>query len=213
VSSMETWQPLLVPTVATAEGLMRVAENDAAPVPLGPRPSARVPDWSREACAPFAWRPGQQLMRALRDYAVGRELGGVSGRLRQKLAVLRHRFWSVMAGAEIPLNAGRIEGGLLMPHPNGVVVHPAAKVGPNCLLFQQVTLGTGPRPGLPKLGGAVEVGPGAKVLGGVTVGDFAVIGANAVVIEDVPAGAVAVGIPAVVKLDARRASRARDLAR
>jgi len=86
-----------------------------------------------------------------------------------------------------------------MPHPNGVVVHPDTQIGPNCLLFQQVTLGAGPKPGAPRLGGHVDVGAGAKVLGGVVIGDHATIGANAVVIGDVPAGAVAVGVPAVVK--------------
>jgi serine O-acetyltransferase len=202
VQSTDTWQPLLVPTVATAEGRMRVAENDSKPVPF--RPSAREPDWTREACAAFTWRPGKQLVRAFRAYEAGRETGGLLGSLQQKVAVLRHRFWSVVAGAELPLNTRRIDGGLLMPHPNGVVVHPDVEMGPNCLLFQQVTLGTGPREGLPKLGGSVEVGPGAKVLGGITIGDYATIGANAVVIEDVPPGAVAVGIPAVIKLDARR---------
>ncbi|WP_236544513.1 serine O-acetyltransferase [Roseovarius atlanticus] len=84
-----------------------------------------------------------------------------------------------------------------MLHPNGVVVHPDAVIGPNCILFQQVTLGTnrGDK-GAPQLGGHVDVGPGAKILGPVTIGDHAVIGANAVVLHDVPAGATAVGVPA-----------------
>ncbi len=54
--------------------------------------------------------------------------------------MLRHRFWSVVTGADIPLGC-RIGGGLLLPHPNGVVIHPDAAIGPNCLIFQQVTLG------------------------------------------------------------------------
>ncbi|MET0284584.1 MAG: serine acetyltransferase [Polyangiales bacterium] len=204
MQTIETWQPLLVPTVATADGLMRVADNDSEPVPYLARPSAHEPDWSREACAALSWLPSRQLMRAYRSYSAGAATGGVRGALQRKLAVLHHRFWSAVSGAELPLNTRRVEGGLMMPHPNGVVVHPDAEIGPNCLLFQQVTLGTGPREGVPKLGGSVEIGPGAKVLGGVTIGDFATIGANAVVIDDVPAGAVAVGVPAVIKLDARR---------
>ena len=84
-----------------------------------------------------------------------------------------------------------------MPHPNGIVVHPEAKVGPNCLLLQQVTLGTGGRvPGAPVLEARVDVGAGAKVLGGVTLGRGAKVGANAVVLTDVPAGHTAVGVPA-----------------
>lgn len=97
-------------------------------------------------------------------------------------------------GTDIPLNS-RIAGGLLLPHPNGIVVHPESEIGPNCLLFQQVTLGS-LATGAPTLGGNVMVGAGAKLLGGITVGDNARIGANAVVLEDVPAGATVVGIPA-----------------
>jgi serine O-acetyltransferase len=176
-------------------GQVRTTET-GAPVS---RPSSQVIDWSREQCAPFEWKPARQLMRAVRDYRRARERGGVIGTLERKSAVLRHRFWAAVSGAEIPLNSSRIAGGLLIPHPNGVVIHPDAKLGPNCLVFQQVTIGTGPVPGVPTLGGCVDVGPGAKILGGVTIGDGAIIGANSVVIHDVPAGAVAVGVPAVIK--------------
>jgi len=54
----------------------------------------------------------------------------------------------------------------------------------------------GPKPGAPILGGHVDVGAGAKILGGVKIGDHAIIGANAVVIQDVPPRATAVGVPA-----------------
>jgi serine O-acetyltransferase len=163
-----------------------------------PALSAEHPDWTREACSRWEWHPSRQLMRALRDYQRTREQTGLLSRFRKRWAVLRHRFWSAVTGADIPLNCN-IAGGLLLPHPNGVVVHPDAQIGPNCMLFQQVTVGTGPKPGLPRLGGHVDVGPGAKILGGVHIGDHAVIGANAVVLCDVPAGSVAVGVPAVVK--------------
>jgi serine O-acetyltransferase len=119
--------------------------------------------------------------------------------MERALAVLRHRFWQAVSGAEIPA-ATRIGGGLLLPHPNGVVVHPQAVIGPNCLLFQQVTLGTNGSPAAPVLGGHVDVGAGAKVLGGITIGDHAKIGANAVVISDVPARATAVGVPARIRI-------------
>lgn len=116
----------------------------------------------------------------------------------RRWAVLRFRFWSVVTGADIPLNC-RIGGGLLLVHPNGIVIAPGVEIGPNCLLLQQVTLGFGGKiPGVPTLGGHVDVGAGAKVLGGVRIGDNAKIGANAVVLCDVPAGATAVGVPARV---------------
>jgi serine O-acetyltransferase len=112
----------------------------------------------------------------------------------RKIAVLRHRFWSAVTGADIPLGT-RIGGGLLLPHPNGIVIHPDSTIGPNCLIFQQVTLGVGVD-GAPRIGGHVDIGTGAKILGGVTIGEHSKIGANAVVLTDVPKFATAVGIPA-----------------
>jgi serine O-acetyltransferase len=160
--------------------------------------SATAPDWSREAKPFWAWMPSRSLLAALRDHeraSASREPGAA---LQRKWAVLRHRFWSVVTGADIALGC-RIGGGLLLPHPNGVVVHCDVVIGPNCLIFQQVTLGVGGG-GVPTLGGHVDVGAGAKVLGGIHIGDHALIGANAVVLIDVPAGATAAGIPATIKL-------------
>jgi serine O-acetyltransferase len=124
-----------------------------------------------------------------------------------KWCVISYRFWSCVTGAEIPLST-RIEGGLLLPHPNGIVVHPQVRIGANCLIFQQVTLGTGgKKPGVPTLGGRVDVGAGAKILGGVQIGDYVRIGANAVVLDDVPGGSTAVGVPArLVVADLNEAS-------
>lgn len=160
------------------------------------RPAAVVPDWGRERCERF-WEPGRRLLRAVRRYQRYRSAGWWAAPLRL-WCVVRYRAWSAVAGAEIPLNC-RLGGGLLIPHPNGIVIHPDAVVGPNCLIFQQVTIGAGgPKPGVPTVGGHVDIGAGAKLLGGITVGDHARIGANAVVLCDVPAGATAVGVPARV---------------
>ncbi len=93
----------------------------------------------------------------------------------RKNAMLRHRFWSIVTGAEIPVSC-HIGGGLLIPHPNGIVLNGHVTIGPNCLIFQQVTLGDGGRvPGVPTVGGHVDIGAGAKVLGGVHIGDHAKI--------------------------------------
>ncbi len=165
---------------------------------MGTEPSATVPDWSRERCGLLAWDPGRQMLRALRDYQALLGRRGPAAKLARHAAAARHRYWSAIAGCDVPLNS-EIGGGLLLPHPNGIVIHPAVKVGPNCLLFQQVTIGHGGRiPGVPVLGGHVDVGAGAKILGGVRIGAHAKIGANAVVLTDVPEGATAVGIPARV---------------
>lgn len=160
------------------------------------RPSAAHPDWSREAKAFFAWCPARSLLASIRAYQRARGSKLPWHVLLRMLAVLRHRFWSMATGADIPVNC-HIAGGLLLPHPNGVVVHPGSEIGPNCLLFQQVTLGTVQgKGGTPRLGGNVVIGAGAKLLGPISVGDHALIGANAVVLQDVPAGATSVGIPA-----------------
>lgn len=85
----------------------------------------------------------------------------------------------------------------MLTHPNGIVIHPKVIIGPNCLIFHQVTIGTGgPIPGVPCIGGHVDIGAGAKILGGVSIGDHVKVGANAVVLCDVPDYATAVGVPA-----------------
>jgi len=150
------------------------------------------------------WEPSRQLIESIRDYSNARKLGGVVGKVQCKVSVLRHRFWSIVTGADIPLNTYALGIGLELPHPNGVVIHHQSQIGPDCRIFQQVTIGTGSKPGLPRLGARVWVGAGAKVLGGVVVGDDAIIGANAVVVTDIPADCVAVGIPAAVKPNSRR---------
>lgn len=87
-----------------------------------------------------------------------------------------------------------IGGGLFIQH--GFATMIAAKsIGENCWINQQVTIGhTGK--GCPVIGNNVMVTCGAKVLGDITVGDGAVIGANAVVVKDVEPGAVMGGVPA-----------------
>jgi serine O-acetyltransferase len=158
--------------------------------------SAIEPDWSRERCSFMKWEPGWRLLRSIRRYQYWKGRLGPVGFILSRCAVVGHRFWSVVTGADIPLNS-QISGGLSIPHPNGIVIHPGATVGPNCLIFQQVTLGDGGKiPGLPTVGGHVDIGAGAKILGGVRIGDHAKIGANAVVLCDVPSHATAVGVPA-----------------
>lgn len=156
--------------------------------------SAEIPDWSRESPREF-WDPSRKLLQALRRYQHWRKKPGFIAFCFCKWFVLCHRFWSVVAGADIPLNCD-LGGGLLLPHPNGIVILPGAKIGVNCLIFQQVTIGSRGRPGAPEIAGHVDIGAGAKILGPVHIGAHAKIGANAVVLSDVPTGATAIGIPA-----------------
>lgn len=80
---------------------------------------------------------------------------------------------------------------------SGVILHPEVRIGDDCTIYHQVTIGAATdRPGAPRLGNGVLIGAGAKILGPITIGDGAAVGANAVVLRDVPPGATVVGAPA-----------------
>jgi serine O-acetyltransferase len=104
---------------------------------------------------------------------------------------------------------------VFIDHGMGVVIGETAEVGDDCTIYQGVTLGgTALVPGAkrhPTLGRGVIVSAGAKVLGGFTVGDGARVGSNAVLLQPVPPGATAVGIPARIVIkdaDAQREEKA-----
>ena len=146
------------------------------------------PDWSREAKSSlFEWAPFKSLLGAIRTYQAHRDRGGILSAIRWRVAAARWRLWSVIGGISIPLRC-QIGGGLQMPHTNGIVINVAATIGCNCHIYQQVTIGE-MKGGNPQIGNNVFVGPGAKILGPVKIGDGARIGPNALVIQDVPAGA------------------------
>ncbi len=110
-------------------------------------------------------------------------------------------------GIEIHPGA-KIGTGLFIDHGMGVVIGETAIVGDNVLLYQGVTLGgTGLQKGKrhPTIGNNVVIGTGAKVLGNITVGDNSYIGANAVVIKDVPPNSTVVGVPGrITKQDGKK---------
>lgn len=95
--------------------------------------------------------------------------------------------------------AAKIGRRLTIEHSGAIVIHGNAQLGDDCVIRQGVTIGNRRRDdpfGAPQIGHRVNIGAGAKILGRLTIGDDAEIGANAVVIHDVPAGATAVGVPA-----------------
>jgi len=92
-----------------------------------------------------------------------------------------------------------IGSGLYIAHFGGIVVNTDASIGKNCNLSHGITIAQtnrGKRKGVPVIGDNVYIGPGAKIIGRITVGNNVAIGANCVVTRDVPDNAVVVGIPA-----------------
>ena len=135
------------------------------------------------------------LLACIRRYQHHRAQPGVAAVALRRLARVQHWVLSKLTSSDIDIEVcfGR---NLRLPHPNGVVFHSHAVIGDDCMVMQQVTIGQLATGDLPVIGSGVYIGAGAKVLGPVKIGDGARIGANAVVITDVPPGATAVGVPA-----------------
>lgn len=85
---------------------------------------------------------------------------------------------------------------LHLVHAGGINIHPGVKIGDRVGIMHGVTLGAGPDGDVPTIGDDVFIGAHASVLGGIRVGDGATVAANSLVIKDVPAGALAIGVPA-----------------
>jgi serine O-acetyltransferase len=124
---------------------------------------------------------------------------------RKKLSLitfLLYEYSKRRYGVDIAPRA-KLEGGIRIAHCSDIVIGPNAVIGYGTVIFNGVTLGKkypGAKGGMPQVGKNVTLGTGAKILGEVTIGDNARIGANSVVMISVPAGATAVGAPAVVKI-------------
>lgn len=106
--------------------------------------------------------------------------------------------------------AAKIAAGVFIDHGEGVVIGETAEVGTGTVIYQGCTLGgTGKETGKrhPTVGENCVISAGAKVLGNITVGDYAKVGAGAVVLKDVPPHATVVGVPArVVRINGSKDS-------
>lgn len=96
---------------------------------------------------------------------------------------------------QITTRRGNIEGGLIFQHGFSTIVA-AEKIGHNCKIYQQVTIGSNHLLQAPTIGNNVEICCGAKIIGGVHIGDNVLVGANAVVVNDIPSNSIVGGIPA-----------------
>ena len=92
----------------------------------------------------------------------------------------------------------KIGSGFYIGHFGGIIVNSNVVIGKNCNISHLVTLGIanrGTRKGVPEIGDNVYIGPGAKIIGNIKIGNNAAIGANCVVTKDVPENGVVVGVP------------------
>ena len=115
-----------------------------------------------------------------------------------------YKFIQVITGIELPCEV-TVGKNFRIDHFGGIIISGFASFGDNCVIRDGVTVGLRRvnDPVAPKVGNNVDIGTGAKVLGGITIGDDVVIGANAVVLEDVPSNSIAVGVPARIKTRAK----------
>lgn len=121
------------------------------------------------------------------------------------LPKILQRIIYILYNAHIPCEATIGDGTLLGYGGMGIVIHTNAKIGRNCMILQQVTIGTSVpffdmkklHP-VPIIEDNVYIASGAKVLGGITIGTGSVIGANSVVTKDIPPHSLVLGIPGKV---------------
>lgn len=114
-----------------------------------------------------------------------------------KRAKFFYQLNHVLHSSSIPYEASIGKNSVFAYGGIGCIVHSAARVGARCVIGSNVTIGGAPN-GIPVIGEDVYISTGAKIIGGVAIGDGAVIGANAVVLKNVPPFSVVGGIPAKV---------------
>lgn len=126
------------------------------------------------------------------------------------LARLVQGFLRVTFGVALPASVAVGKDTSFANHGLGTVIHPRVVIGDNCVISSCVSIGCRSKhPDVPVIEDDCFIGTGARILGPVRVGAGSVIGANAVVLEDVPPGSIAVGVPATV---IRTGIHARDFA-
>jgi serine O-acetyltransferase len=147
---------------------------------------------------------GAQGFWAMVIYRFGRWRYGVRPALLRKLFSffykVLYKIIQIITGIELPCEVvvGR---NFVIDHFGGIIVSGYARFGDNCRIRNGVVVGLRrvEEHYAPVIGNNVDIGAGAKLLGRITVGENSIIGANAVVLEDVPANSIAIGVPAIIK--------------
>jgi serine O-acetyltransferase len=147
---------------------------------------------------------GAQGFWVLLVYRFGRWRYGVKPAILRKLCSLIYhinfKFVQILTGIELPCEVS-IGHNFVIDHFGGIIVSGYAKFGDDCRIRNGVVVGLRrvEEKAAPVIGNNVDIGAGAKLLGPITIGDNCVIGANAVVLTDVPANSIAAGVPATIR--------------
>jgi serine O-acetyltransferase len=146
----------------------------------------------------------EQGFWAMVVYRFGRWRYGIRPALVRKpfslLYKIAHKFTQIITGIDLPCEV-EVGKNFVIDHFGGIIVSGYTRFGDNCRIRNNVCIGLRhvEEPAAPVIGNNVDIGTGAKLLGPITIGDNVLIGANAVVITDVPANSIAIGVPAVIK--------------
>ena len=138
-------------------------------------------------------------------YRFGRWRYGIKTSLLRKLFSfiykILYKLVQIITGIELPCETV-VGDNFVIDHFGGIVISGYAKFGDNCRIRNGVVVGLKnvSEPCAPQIGNNVDIGAGAKLLGKIFIGNNVSIGANSVVLCDVPDNAIAVGVPAVIKM-------------
>ena len=194
---------------AHAEGVEAGAAGDPAPIPLsrGDRnmnpPGIGFLALLREDLRNHGGTVFEQGFWAVAVHRFGNWRMGVRPKLLRAPLTILYRvmflFVECAAGISLPYNV-RLGRRVRIWHHSGIIIH-ARSIGDDTQIRQNTTMGivsVDRHLEIPTVGARVDIGCGACILGGITIGDDCKIGANAVVIDDIPSGSTAVGMPARV---------------
>jgi serine O-acetyltransferase len=183
-----------------------VGPSEVPPDWAEPAPDRPVPFWASiaqdlNAHLPEGRRGGAIAVWVARRLLIAARSSGLHMTLLYRVAhQAQHRFgipgrivagmifWSIRHSYSCSIaSTARIYGGLILPHPQGIVIGPESVIGPRAWIYQNVTVGGVPgKDGMPRIGRDARLYTGAVVVGPIVVGDNVLVGANAVVGSDVP---------------------------